>query len=174
MWRFWGTAVYDIPAELLLESAVVGLLPLVPFTRGGAGRRVIERAAREIEARAPTDQLVPLETLLAVFGARSLGPDAMRAIVRRLSMSTEILDTSPLYREWVDQGYQRGRLAGARESVLVAWRSRFGEADADVVANLEGRQDADDLFAIAGGVFGATDLTAARALLGLAAPEPRP
>lgn len=67
-WRYRGTAVYDVPAELVLGRGVVGLLPLVPITRGGMGRRIIERAAREIEAWAP----MRIERL-ALDNARSQG-----------------------------------------------------------------------------------------------------
>jgi hypothetical protein len=178
-WGFDGIELYAIPAERLLESGLVGLLPLVPFTEGGATEGAIERAARAVQERAPADQLAELEGLLAVFGARSLGADAIRALMRRVLMNTEILEQSPLYREWVaeatskgmQQGMQQGRQDGARLAALAVWRARFGEPQADVVPALEGEHDAGRLNELVAALAVAGDRAAARALLGLG-PEP--
>ncbi|HLJ80475.1 MAG TPA: hypothetical protein VKT52_03240 [Ktedonobacterales bacterium] len=42
-------------------------------------------------------------------------------------MSTEILETSPLYQEWVQKAHEEGKAEGLREAVLAVLRSRFGE-----------------------------------------------
>jgi hypothetical protein len=138
-WYFTGIALYDIPAQTLLERGIAGLLPLVPFCRDGGTLDVIERAAEQVKAQAAEPDLLELESLLAVFGARFVGAAPMLALIRRLFMSTEILETSPLYQEWVQKareegkaegearGEARGKAEGLREAALAVLRSRFGE-----------------------------------------------
>ena len=50
-WRFVGIALYDLPAERLIQSGLVGLLPLVAFTRDAGDFAIIERAAEIVNAR---------------------------------------------------------------------------------------------------------------------------
>jgi hypothetical protein len=50
-WRFVGIALYDLPAERLIQSGLVGLLPLVAFTRDASDFAIIERAAEIVNAR---------------------------------------------------------------------------------------------------------------------------
>ena len=49
-------------------------------------------------------------------------------------MSTEILETSPLYREWVQKAHDEGKAEGIREAVLIILRNRFGELPLSLVA----------------------------------------
>jgi hypothetical protein len=84
-WRYFGIEVYRLPAQVLLDR---GLLPLVPFTPEGGDPAVVERAAAEIKQRGAPDDVQELESLLAVFAARTMGEDLARSIVRRLFVST--------------------------------------------------------------------------------------
>ncbi|HEV2405005.1 MAG TPA: hypothetical protein VGR88_06110 [Ktedonobacterales bacterium] len=56
-------------------------------------------------------------------------------------MSTELLDRSPLYREWVDKAKAEGIAEGEAKGLLVAARAvlegRFQSLDADVLAALD-------------------------------------
>lgn len=130
-WKFFGVELYKLDAQTLIAPGLLGLLPLVPFTRDGGDIAVIERTGQLVKERAPADELGELETLLAIFGARTFGDDAMRAMLRRLAMSTEILDTSPLYqswkREWIERGREEGAANSARSALLAVLRGRFGE-----------------------------------------------
>ena len=47
-------------------------------------------------------------------------------------MSTEILETSPVYQLWVQQGLQQGLEQGLRQATLLAMRGRFGELTPDI------------------------------------------
>jgi hypothetical protein len=42
MWRFIGIEVYKLRAQVVFNRGFVGLLPLIPFTQGGADLAVIE------------------------------------------------------------------------------------------------------------------------------------
>lgn len=139
-WNFRPIALYDTAAESLLERGLHGLLPLVPFSRGGGNVATIERTAKLVREQASESEVGELEALLAVFGARFVGSNTMLTIIRRLGMSTEILETSPLYREWVQKaqeaGMQQGRLAGMRDSVRLVLEGRFSTLDEQLLALL--------------------------------------
>jgi DNA uptake protein ComE-like DNA-binding protein len=53
-------------------------------------------------------------------------------------MSTEILETSPLYQLWVSEATEKGMAQGLREAVLAVLHSRFGEPAPEVVAAING------------------------------------
>src|SRR5579875_2656881 len=149
---FFGVEVYQLPAPEVLalgEQGIVGLLPLIPFTQGGKTLEAAEAAGRAIQAHAPPEELTALATLLGVFAARMVGPEAALELIRRLLMSNDILlEVSPLYRQWVEEwkaeglaeglkegreeGREEGMREGLRDAMLLFWRGRFGEPTAEV------------------------------------------
>lgn len=137
-WYFTGIALYDIPAQTLLDRGITGLLPLVPFCRDGDKLEVIEQAAELVKTQTTDAEQRELESLLAIFGARFVGNEPILAMIGRLFMSTEILETSPLYQLWVseatEKGMAQGMAQGLREAVLAVLGSRFGELAPDLVA----------------------------------------
>ena len=152
-WQFTNIEVYDLPARDILAAGQPGLLPLVPFMRE-SDLTVIESAARIVKEKSAPVEASELASLLAVFGSRRFGNDAMRALIRRLFMSTEVLDTSPLYREWVEkaqaegmaqgmaqgiaegreEGIAEGEAQGLREAIQAMLESRFQTLDEDLLA----------------------------------------
>lgn len=141
-WYCQGIALYDLPAQTLLDRGILGLLPLVPFCKDGGTLDVIERAAELVKALAPDPEALELDTLLAIFGARRVGNAAMLAMIRRLFMSTKILETSPLYQEWVgrarEEGKAEGEAEGLREAIVAVLHSRFGEPAPALVTAING------------------------------------
>jgi predicted transposase YdaD len=139
-WRFFGIEVYRLPAIELFNRGLVGLLPLVPFTADASDVGAIERAADLIKNRTAGAELQELEALLTVFAARTIGVDTAESIIGRLFMSTEILETSPLYQELLARGRAKGReegiALGLREAVLSVLRGRFGEPASELVEAL--------------------------------------
>ncbi|MGH2516936.1 MAG: hypothetical protein ACRDHP_14890 [Ktedonobacterales bacterium] len=141
-WYFDGIALFDIPAQTLLNGGFIGLLPLVPFCRDGGTLEAIEQAAELVKTQTADAEQRELESLLAVFGARFVGNGPMLTLIRRLFMSTEILETSPLYQMWVSeatdkgmaQGMAQGMAEGLREAVVTVYRNRFGEPAPELVA----------------------------------------
>lgn len=129
-WHFIGIEVYNLRAESLLTSGLLGLAPLVAFTQEAREIETIERAAEFVKERAAPGEVEELEALLAVFGARTFGARAMQHVIRRLFMSTEILETSPLYQLWIKEATEKGRELGIeqglREAVIAMLRGRFG------------------------------------------------
>lgn len=147
-WQFINIEVYNLSAPAIVGTDHLGLLPLVPFMRDSSVE-VIESAARRVKERSAPEDASMLASLLAVFGARQYGNEAMRALIRRLFMSTELLDQSPLYREWVDKakaegmaegeakGISEGEAKALRESVQTVLLGRFQTLDVDLLAALE-------------------------------------
>ena len=131
-WHFTGIALYNQNAEVLLSSGVPGLLPLVPFCRGGTDLDVIARTAERLKTEAHASEVNELEALLAVFAARSHDARVIQQLIGRILMSTEIIGTSSLYQEWVRKANEEGMAQGMRESLLLALRSRFGELPPEI------------------------------------------
>ena len=135
-WHFIGIEVYRLQADVLLQQGLVGLLPLIPFCQGGDTIAAVEEAARQVHERAPVEQVGELEALLAVFAARHLATDAILAVLRRLSMSNELVEESPLYHYWVRQAAEKATEQATREATEKALRGRFGELPAALRAAL--------------------------------------
>ncbi|MGH2517720.1 MAG: hypothetical protein ACRDHP_18895 [Ktedonobacterales bacterium] len=135
-WHFTGIELYRENAESLLAGGVPGLLPLVPFCRGGTDLGVIARTAELVKAEASAGEVSELEALLAVFAARRHDARVIQQLIERILMSTEIIGTSSLYQEWVrkatEEGMAQGMAQGMRESLLLALRGRFGEVTPEV------------------------------------------
>lgn len=149
-WHFVGVEIYNLRAQSLLTIDMLGLAPLVAFTREAREIATIARAAEFVKAHAPPGEVEELEALLAVFGARTFGAQAMQHLIRRLFMSTEILETSPLYQEWIraatekgmkagiEQGRELGIEQGLRDAAIAIIRGRFGTLPAEVEQALKG------------------------------------
>jgi hypothetical protein len=116
-WNIFSVEIYNLQARDMINTGIVGLLPLVPFMQG-ADLATIEEAAQVVEAQAPEELQATFTTLLAVFTAQFHGKDAARALVRRLKMATNILEESPLYREWVDTAKAEGKIEGKAEGKI--------------------------------------------------------
>lgn len=130
-WHYIGIELYQQSAETLLGSGLVGLFPLVPFT-SDVSRDVIERAADLVKEIAPPDNLDELEALLLVFAGRKYDSEFLKSVARRLFMSTEILEKSSLYQEWVQSAREQGMANGLREAALLTLRARLGELPPEI------------------------------------------
>ena len=91
--------VYELAAEQIVATGPLGLLPLTPFMRR-ADIPTLERAAIAARDHTSGADAGDLVSLLAVLVARFHGDTAARELVRRVFMSTELLDESPLYQAW--------------------------------------------------------------------------
>lgn len=129
---------------MLLDGGLPGLLPLIPFTSGGADLSIIERTAELVQKRASANEAEILESLLFVFAARAFDASVLLAMMRRLHMSTEIIEKSAFYQEalakgmeqGMEQGIEQGKAAGLRDAILVILRARFGEPTSDLTQTL--------------------------------------
>lgn len=148
--HFIGIELYKLSAEEIFSRGLPGMLPLVAFSAQRTDLGAIEQAARLVQERAQASDVSEIETLLAVFAGRRFDLATMRALLRRVFMNTEIIETSSLYQEILDRGREQGREQGvqheAAEAVRVVLRSRFGELTPEVAAAISGA-DVDHLHA---------------------------
>ena len=156
-WHFQNIEVYRLQGRDILNAGMVSLMPLVPFM-ADRSLALVEEAARAIQAQVPDKQLVEdLESMLAVFGAKFFGQDAMRSLMGRLTMSFDIMNESPLFREWMadaeekgiargeargeakglSTGLAKGELSGLQRSMRLILASRFGTLDPDLLAAID-------------------------------------
>ncbi len=118
---------------------MIGLLPLVPFTRD-ADLNAIEEAAKIVQAQA-AQRTNEFESVLALFGARYHGAEPILALFRRIGMNTSIIEDSPLFQmltqKVVDQAKTEGKVEGMRSLALFQLEAYFGTLDADVRAAID-------------------------------------
>lgn len=135
-WHYIGIKLYELQAQRLLEQGLPGLLPLIPFTRGGVDLGMIERTAELVQQQVLADEAEVLESLLFVFAARSFEVSVLLEMMRRLHMSTEIIEKSAFYQEALTKGKAEGKAEGIHDAALVTLRGRFGELAPDLLAAL--------------------------------------
>jgi len=125
-----GAVVYlgTAPTDVATEQGAYGLLPLVPFSKGGETLEATERAARLALTSAPTEQAESLAVLVGVFAARKLGSDIVQTMLRRLLMSSNTLELSPLYLKWVEEGREKG----LRNAARLLLQGRFGSVSPEM------------------------------------------
>lgn len=139
VWQFFNVEIYQLLAGQIVASGALGLLPLVPFMQG-ADVATVQQAAQAVKGRAEPELAGDLVSLLAVFMARFHGEEAARAMVRRVFMSTEILDESPLYQSWIREAMAKGKVEGKadglREAARMVLEGRFGALPPELMAAL--------------------------------------
>jgi hypothetical protein len=134
-WDFINIELYKLPASAIMNVKEVGLLPLVPFTRG-ATARVVETAMRRIREESAEQDPQKLAALLGVFATRFHGQDFALDLVRRYFMSTELLQEFPLFRSMMAEAEAKGEAKGMREIIARQLEQRFGSLSQEMTAAL--------------------------------------
>ena len=143
--NFINIEVYRLSAEQTLASGPIALLPLIPLMEGATEATDVT-AMQKIAQSLPSELQQSASELLAVFIARQFNDkDLAKQIYRRIYMSTELLEESPLYQEAIEKGLERGIPKGIEQGVLQAKRDdirlllekRFGPLDAPLITVIE-------------------------------------
>lgn len=111
-----------LPGDLL-EIGHPGLLPLLPLTKGGASREVIQRMFTEIEATDQAELLTIGSTLASLVFSKENSAD-LEWLHRRLREMNNILRESPFYQEILQEGREEG-LEMLRQAFLKIVEARF-------------------------------------------------
>lgn len=135
--RFHYTSIelYNIPADELLDTGLVGLLPLLPLTKDGTRHEVVDKMITS---------LVSTERTELLWFAYALASKVFKAdlswLRRRFAVFNDFLRETPVYQEvfeeglekGLSQGFEKGRQEG-REEVLQEALQRQREALLDIV-----------------------------------------
>jgi predicted transposase YdaD len=136
--------LWEISAKELKQKGLVGLLPLLPLTKGGAQREVIEEAIVELT---PAGEEPKSELLTLMYGLASLAFEDetdQEWLIRRFTKMYDILRETRAYQEMtkesreegrqegleegLEKGRQEGKLEALRQTLLTIAQERFHNA----------------------------------------------
>jgi predicted transposase YdaD len=116
--------LWEIPAEALLQTGWIGVLPLVTLTDGGKQPEVVREMIDRLASVEEYDLLAISEVVGGLVFRK--GPE-LEWFKRRFNMFQDILRESPIYQEIVEQGLEKGKIQGQREMLLDLVQMRFPE-----------------------------------------------
>lgn len=129
--NFEVVRLWEIPTQEFKQKKLIGLLPLLPLTREGARREVVEEV---IESLTPPGEEQKEELLTLTYGLASLAFENKKAdlewLMRRFDMLYDILRETPAFKELTkesrlegrEEGLKEGREEGLKEGKLDALR----------------------------------------------------
>jgi predicted transposase YdaD len=118
--------------EGVIRTGLTGLLPLLPLTKNGARREIVEIMFSRLLA-AKKIELVPIGYTLASLALSRENPGEQNWLFRRFHEMHDILRETPIYQEilkegreeGLEQGRQRGQLEALRQAVVEVVVERF-------------------------------------------------
>jgi predicted transposase YdaD len=127
--RFGVIKLWEISAEELRETGLTGLLALLPLTKEGARREVVETMIddlqHETDGQAQSDML-SIGLTFASFVFNKKDQDWLK---RRISMLEDILEESPFYQDILhrgeEKGLEKGRVQGLQQALVDIVQERF-------------------------------------------------
>jgi len=106
-----------LAAGELLQTGLVGLLPLLPLTKDGAQREVVEEMISGLISADKTESL-----WIGYALASRVLTDDLNWLKRRFAMLEDILRDTPVYQEVLAKGEEKGLEKGREEGKLEAQR----------------------------------------------------
>jgi predicted transposase YdaD len=137
IWRFNFTNVclWEIPTDVLRNIGSVGVLPLLPLTREGAQREVVDEVLSGIEQAAiDHDARRNLLTITLTLARLALsGPEHLDWLQGRFYMYQDLIRDTEIYQlimaegkaEGKAEGITEGREEGMQEMILLVIQNRF-------------------------------------------------
>lgn len=124
IWRFHYVVIrlWEIPAEELLHSGLIGLLPLVPLTKGGTEQETLLTTVTELAAAKEYDLLALAKVIASLI---MKGKIAQETLERMFAMYQSILEDSWVYQEIMQRGMDKGFAQGERRALLAMIQKRF-------------------------------------------------
>src|SRR6266568_9661637 len=118
--RFFYTSIKlaDIPAEVILQSGLLGLLPFVTLTKGGKKPKVVKTMIEQLAERKAFDLLMMAQVLGGLVFEEENEREAFK---RRFRMFQNVLQESWVYQEigqeFLEKGLEKGREEERQKSV---------------------------------------------------------
>ena len=109
---FLVVKVWEVAAEEILQTGLVGLLPLLPLTRDGARHEVIEEMIEQIIAAKQFNLLTWGEILAGLVFKEGHDQAWLKG---RFAMHKDILEESWVYQEIIQEGLEKGMQKGLQQ-----------------------------------------------------------
>ncbi len=124
--RFFYTSIKlaDIPAEVILQSGLLGLLPFVTLTKGGKKPKVVKTMIEQLAERKAFDLLMMAQVLGGLVFEEENEREAFR---RRFRMFQNVLRESWVYQEIGQEFLEEGEIVGLRKALMRFLQLRFPE-----------------------------------------------
>lgn len=115
-WRFHYRVIklWEIPAEQLVRSRLIGLLPLVPLVDGGTEMEALTTVISELYA-ASEYELLTVTRLIA--GMIMKGPAQQELLERMFAMYRDTLEDSWVYQKILREGHEKGLNQGLEKGL---------------------------------------------------------
>jgi len=155
----------DIPAEAILAQDWVGLLPLLPLTKGGKEPEIVKTMVDRLGEAREFD-LLAIAHLLGGLVFKGSEREAFR---KRFSMFQDILEESWVYQEIIEQGLEKGRAEGTlqerRQALMDFVQTRFPEVLALAAQQTNSIKNAEVLRTLSTKLFAAQTAEEARQIV---------
>lgn len=142
--------LWEIPVEILTQSGLVGLLPLVPLAKGGEQHEAVEEMITELVAHKEYGLLQLAKTFASLVYKDKADHEWLE---RSFTVYRSILEDSWVYQEIIQkgmeqglqqglqQGFQQGELIALRQAMLDVIEEKFPEVVPFVEKPLENITD---------------------------------
>jgi hypothetical protein len=128
--------LWEVDPEPLLQSGLVGLLPLVPLMRGESVEELLEACTESINEQVQSNQerseLIGIALLMATLRNKNI---SARDFLRRREMSNILLE-SPIFEELFGDRLEAAKQESRRQIVLEALEHKFGVLPEDLTQKI--------------------------------------
>lgn len=117
--RFFNIKLWEIPTQQLRDLSSIGVLPLLPLTRGGSRPEVVEEVLQGIDQYAPNQESRKnLLTIALTLATLALKEPAHRDWIRkRFTMYQDLIRDTEIYQMIVAEGLQQGMQQGMQQGL---------------------------------------------------------
>jgi hypothetical protein len=137
--------LWEVDPEPLLQSGLVGLLPLIPLMRGDSVEELLETCTESISEQVQSNQerseLIGIALLMATLRNKNI---SARDFLRRKEMSNILLESpifEELFGEKLEEARQQTLLETERQAVLRALQHKFKSLPEELTQRMDSITD---------------------------------
>jgi hypothetical protein len=137
--------LWEVDPEPLLQSGLIGLLPLIPLMRGDSVEELLETCTESISEQVQSNQerseLIGIALLMATLRNKNI---SARDFLRRKEMSNILLESpifEELFGEKLEEARQQTLLDTERQAVLRALQHKFRSLPEELTQRMESITD---------------------------------
>lgn len=112
-----GIKLWEIPAQVLKQTGLVGIYPLMMLTKDGKRPEVVEEVITSLQSQEgeAAKELISLTYIFATLAFEN--QDDLIWLRRRINMMQDLLRDSWLYQEIMQEGYDKGIEQGIEKGI---------------------------------------------------------